>query len=350
MRKEVLPIFLIIIFILPYGYYFAGNQVYAIVADTNHDCWGNFDQNTPEEFAPLRHEIPLSNATYQENITTNIMDGLSQYWWPSHEPAIIEVEGLALSAWYYKQPDPNESMPWVIFVHGIRGCKAGGSILLPAGMLIDAGYNVIAFDMRDHGESDVEDGFVSAGQKEWRDVVAVHDWLIENQSAEEGRIGLFGTSMGAGTAAITFAQDSRIQVAWLDSPFSDMGKIIEEELEFQGLPTFLGGAGIFAGKIQTGEDLTALSPLDAATEIGDRHMYVVHGTFDGRVKVHHGQSMCDEALEHGVEGNVECWIKDSRIIYNVEGENETDEHVTLMLTDTDEYEQRLIAFFDKSFA
>ena len=55
--------------------------------------------------------------------------------------------------------------------------------------------------------------------------------------------------------------------------------------------------------------------------------------------------MCDEAMEHGIEGNVECCIEDSQIIFDVIGENQTDEHVTLMLTDTDEYEQRLIGFF-----
>ena len=77
-------------------------------------------------------------------------------------------------------------------------------------------------------------------------------------------------------------------------------------------------------------------------------MYVVHGNQDGRVKVHHGQSMCDEAMENGIEGNVECWIEDSQIVFDVIGENQTDEHVTLMLTDTDEYEERLIGFFTET--
>jgi len=347
MRKDLLSISLMIIFFLPYGYYFAGIQVYNIVAATDTECSGNFDKNTPEQFAPLRERVPLNQSNYQENITSNIMENLSQYWWPSYQSVLIEVEGedLLLSAWYLEQ---DESMPWVIFVHGIRGCKAGGSILLPSGMLAKAGFNVIVFDLRDHGQSSIEDNRVSAGQKEWMDVVAVYDWLISEKGAEEGKIGLFGTSMGAGTAAITFSQDSRFNSLWLDSGFSDMKKIIEEELEFQGLPTFLGGAGIFAGKIQTGENLARLSPLSAASEIGDRHMYVVHGNQDPRVKVHHGKSMCEEATTHGLEGNVECWFADSQIVYDVVGENQTDEHATMMLTHTDMYEERLIEFFSET--
>ena len=59
-------------------------------------------------------------------------------------------------------------------------------------------------------------------------------------------------SMGAGTSAIAFSMDDRIQAVWLDSGYADMGDIVVEELEFQGFPTFLG-AGIFAGKIIAGQ-------------------------------------------------------------------------------------------------
>jgi dipeptidyl aminopeptidase/acylaminoacyl peptidase len=275
------------------------------------------------------------------------MNGLSQYWWPGYQHASIEVEGedILLSAWYFKQDD---SMPWVIFVHGIRGCKSGGELMISSGMLVNAGFNVISFDLRDHGESSIDDNRVSGGQDEWNDVVAVFDWLISEQGAEAEKIGLFGTSMGAGTVAIAFSLDDRMQSVWLDSGYSDMGKIVVEELEFQGLPTFLGGAGIFAGKISAGQNLVEYSPLEAASEIGDRHMYVVHGNQDKRVRLHHGEEMCEVAMEKGIEGNVECWFKDSVIRYDVGDGMESDEHVTLMLTDTDEYETRLVGFFTDS--
>lgn len=346
-KKELLPFFLMLILIMPYGYYFAGKQVYDTVAHTNTDCWGNFDQNTPEQFAPLRKEVPLNESTNSENITSNIMEGLSEYWWPGYENATIEVEGedLFLSAWYLRQ---NDSMPWVIFVHGIRGCKSGGELMISSGMLANAGFNVISFDLRDHGESSIDDNRVSGGQDEWKDVVAVFDWLIDEQDADSDEIGLFGTSMGAGTVAIAFSLDDRMQSVWLDSGYSDMGKIVVEELEFQGLPAFLGPAGIFAGKISAGQNLVEYYPLEAASEIGDRHMYVVHGNQDKRVRLHHGEEMCEIALENGQEGNVECWFEDSVIRYDVGEGMTSDEHVSLMLTHTDDYETRLVDFFTRS--
>jgi len=346
-KKELLPFFLMLILIMPYGYYFAGKQVYDTVAHTNTDSWGNFDQNTPEQFAPLRNEVPLNESINSENITSNIMDGLSEYWWPGYENATIEVEDedLFLSAWYLRQ---NDSMPWVIFVHGIRGCKSGGELMISSGMLANAGFNVISFDLRDHGESSIDDNRVSGGQDEWKDVVAVFDWLIDEQDAEPDEIGLFGTSMGAGTVAIAFSLDDRMQSVWLDSGYSDMGKIVVEELEFQGLPTFLGPAGIFAGKISAGQNLVEYYPLEAASEIGDRHMYVVHGNQDKRVRLHHGEEMCEIALENGKEGNVECWFEDSVIRYDVGKGMDSDEHVSLMLTHTEDYDNRLVEFFTRS--
>ena len=76
-------------------------------------------------------------------------------------------------------------------------------------MLLNAGFNVIVFDLRDHGQSSIDDDRVSGGQDEWRDVIAVHDWLIDEQGADPDKIGLFGTSMGAGTSAIAFSLDDQ---------------------------------------------------------------------------------------------------------------------------------------------
>ena len=55
---------------------------------------------------------------------------------------------------------------------------------MPAGMLANAGFNVIVFDLRDHGESSIDDDRVSGGQDEWVDVIAIFDWLVEEQNAD----------------------------------------------------------------------------------------------------------------------------------------------------------------------
>ena len=90
------------------------------------------------------------------------------------------------------------SQPWVILVHGIRSCKANHEVLIPAAWLHQAGFNVVLFDMRDHGESTVEDGLVSAGQREYRDILAVWQWIQDEKDVLPERIGALGISLGAG--------------------------------------------------------------------------------------------------------------------------------------------------------
>ena len=46
-----------------------------------------------------------------------------------------------------------------------------------------------------------------------------------------------------------------------------------------------------------------------------------------RVRVHHGEKMCDEALEHGDEDKVECWFKDSVVRFDVGRGMESDEDI-----------------------
>ena len=106
-KREFFPFLLMLFVLTPTGYYLAGSIVYNEVAKTNTDCWGNFDQNTPTQFAPLRNEVPLNESENSENFTSNIMENLSQYWWPEYRHATIEVEDedLFLSAWYYNRAE-----------------------------------------------------------------------------------------------------------------------------------------------------------------------------------------------------------------------------------------------------
>ena len=47
------------------------------------------------------------------------------------------------------------------------------------------------------------------------------------------------TGEQTGTVALAFAEEPRIHAAWLDSPFADMEKIIQSELQIAGFPAYL---------------------------------------------------------------------------------------------------------------
>lgn len=125
-------------------------------------------------------------------------------------------DGLKLAAWYVPavQPPGPQASPSIILAHGLMDSKWTMLQLVP--WLHEAGYNVLAFDFRGHGDSDKEP--TTIGRLEVRDVQGALDWL-EGEGVGE-RIGGLGMSMGAAALVNTAAQDSRLDALVLDSLFA----------------------------------------------------------------------------------------------------------------------------------
>lgn len=342
---RTLPAFLVLLLAAaPALYYQVGLYVYFEIAKTDLECTSHAPYNTPAEFEPHLYPENIEGYTHQWNDT--IVANISQYYMQSWENATIHLEDepISISAWYVEQ---DTNAPWVILIHGIRSCKANHEVLIPAGMLSNNGFNVLMIDLRDHWQSTVEDELVSAGQREWRDVLAAWSWLQSEKGVQAEHIGLYGASMGAGTAALTFAKESMIQSVFLDSVYFSMDTILREELEYQGLPPVLVDAAIFAGKVYSGDDIVDIEPYEAAERLNGRWMFIAQSNNDTRIRLHHGNSMCEAAKEHSE--HVECWFADSAVQFTSDdGEQAVLAHVTLMLTQPELYEQKLVMFFTQS--
>ena len=96
--------------------------------------------------------------------------------------------------------------PAVVLVHGIQSCRREANVLLPAAMLHRAGFSVFLMDLRDHGDSDGDDGRFAGGSEEYLDVLGGWDWVADRAWRGE-RIGLLGLSFGAVNAIIAGAQE-----------------------------------------------------------------------------------------------------------------------------------------------
>ena len=194
-RRTVPAMLIFILASAPFLYFQVGNLVYTQAAASSPDCSGHSARNSPDQFSvELWHE-DVTTVTHQKNET--LAANLEPLWFEQWDNVTIDVpnEPITLAAWVMEH-DP--SQPWVIIVHGIRSCKANHEVLIPAAWLHDAGFNVILFDMRDHGDSTTEDGLVSAGQREYRDFLAVWQWIQDEKGTQPENIGAVGISMGAG--------------------------------------------------------------------------------------------------------------------------------------------------------
>ena len=318
MKKKVVRASAIAILLLVVIYFGLSYAVYDKLSKVTHG--GGVDaNNTP--------------ASYKMTVDEWSSFNVSPYFVADYEKVRFSSrqKGINLAAWYIPgKPDA----PVVILTHGLNGCKCSPRILTVAGMLHRHGFNVLAYDMRNHGESDIDDGRAAIGNKEYQDLLGAWDWLVSEKGYNPKRIGVFGESLGAGTTLIAFGQEPRIAAAFVDSPYSDLPEIINEELARNNYPTILEPGAIFAARAVAGDNLVAFSPKDAINKDAGRPIFIVHGTGDARINVHHTQQLAELASQ--TNANVTVWMP--------EGVG----HVMTEFALPNEYEQRLVAFFQQA--
>jgi dipeptidyl aminopeptidase/acylaminoacyl peptidase len=299
-------------------YFVISYVIYDKLAKITHGGGDNVG-NTPTSY----------KMTYEEwmafDVTPYFVQEYEEVAFPSRQA------GINLAGWFVAG---EAEAPVIIVTHGLNGCKCDPNVLTVAGMLNHNGFNVLLYDMREHGESDIEDGRAAIGNEEYQDVLGAWDWLVHERQYDPERIGVYGESLGAGTTLIAFGQEPGITAAFVDSPYSDLPTIIDEELARNGYPTLLGPGALLVARLVAGDNLVAFSPKDAITNDAGRPIFIVHGTGDTRIDVHHTRDL--ETLAKQVGANVTVWIPEG--VTHVGGE----------FALPDEYEQRMVEFFQQA--
>ncbi len=122
--------------------------------------------------------------------------------------AFPAADGVGLKGWFIPSGLP-EPGPAIVFVHGwmwnrlgnvahqVKGLKDADVDFLPAAKgLHDAGFHVLLFDVRWHGESDRGPKPLTYGPVEARDYIGAVRYLRSRPEVDGERIGAIGTSMG----------------------------------------------------------------------------------------------------------------------------------------------------------
>ncbi len=318
MRKIGLSVVGVVLAAAGAGYIGIGLVLHGILTDISDGCRNR--SNRPDLF------------TDHSDFFAPQSPDLSPFYMEAYESVTFESResGINLSAWYIPGDGDKGA---VISVHGIGSCKYSVVNLLQAGMLNKAGYTMLVMDVRDAGDSDFEDGRSAIGNEEYLDVLGGFDWLQAEQGFDSDKIGVLGNSLGAATALIAFSQEPDLSAAFVDSPFDNLPQIIREELVREGYPQFLYSAGLIAARLR-GDDVLFSNPYDAIDNANGRPIFITHGTEDGRIGVHHTQQLAERAENNGA--NATIWIIDGL------------DHVRAAGQRIEEYEQRLVTFFDES--
>lgn len=120
------------------------------------------------------------------------------------EASFATRDGVTLTGWYV--PSANESA--VVLLHGSGSNRS--AVLDHAVVLARAGYGVLLFDARGHGESGGR--AMDFGWFGDRDVAAALDYLEQRAEVDPARLAAVGLSMGGEEAIGAAAADSRLQV------------------------------------------------------------------------------------------------------------------------------------------
>jgi uncharacterized protein len=119
-------------------------------------------------------------------------------------------DGFPLAGWYI----PTHNGAVVLMLHGYGANRT--ELLERAVVLAKAGFGVLLYDLRGHGESG---GVIRAmGWPDTKDVQAAVDFARQLPGVDRDRIGIFGFSIGGQIALRAAAEDKRLHAIFVDDP------------------------------------------------------------------------------------------------------------------------------------
>lgn len=236
-----------------------------------------------------------------------------------HEVSFTATDGLHLRGWWIPaahtaDTDSAANLPadfgqrTVIFCHGFGADKAAQLRLVRD--LVPNGYNVLAFDMRAHGESDGQ--LTTFGDLERRDVLGAVRWARETHPNESRKIFGLGESLGAaaliGAASDPSADGQAIEAIVVFAPYDRLATLVQGIADAHFVPA----AGWIATHIalplagaQLGTPLADFSPDRDVEKIAPRPVLVIATEKDRDIDINRSH----EVYEAACQPKYAYWIK-----------------------------------------
>ncbi|MEP6681046.1 MAG: alpha/beta hydrolase [Chloroflexota bacterium] len=228
---------------------------------------------------------------------------------PEHCPArnaaagkmVVTDDGVRIAGWYIPAaggigPAGNT----VVLIHGSQQTK---SEMLAWGSVLHDRFNLVAFDLRNHGQSSGNQ--TTQGALEQLDLKAVLDWLMK--AKKPAKVAVLGLSLGAATAVNEATTDKRVNALVLGSMHATLANAAQARLDTSGYPLSMAGAWavLLGGLIRTGQDMSAVDPVQAIARLGKRPVLVLAGGADRSVGRNDAQEILDAARAAGINAQLQ---------------------------------------------
>ena len=186
------------------------------------------------------------------------------------------TDGLTLKGWWFK----TGSEKLVIMIAGLIPNRTNVDYygMWVAKDMVDAGYDVILYDSRAHGES--EGSRNSYGRKEGEDILGAVDFAKEKGFTPEN-IAIIGDSTGAVSILMIVDQLNDIGALVIDTAATDYKPIIVDRLwiEKKIPPIFAPGIFFFTDTV-FGLGIGEVKPIEKIKLVPERKFLFLHGELD----------------------------------------------------------------------
>ncbi|WP_404407099.1 alpha/beta hydrolase [Jeotgalibacillus malaysiensis] len=279
MKKKwiVIPAVMVILVVVMYGA--VGNYFYNYALSAKDE----------KEFLEGNPNLAESEAVMAE--VAEALDEADEAFEQEHQPenlTITSEDGLKLSADVYENKEAGDA--WAIVAHGYMMDASGMTRYIRN--FYDEGYNVIAPDLRGHGNS--EGDYIGMG---WHDRLDMLQWIDEVVKINpEAEIALFGISMGGATVMMTSGEElpRNVKVIVEDCGYTSVSDVFTYQLDdLFGLPEFpVLNAANTVTNIRADYDLYEASAVNQVAR-SETPMLFIHGDEDTFVPF----EMLDEVYE-----------------------------------------------------
>ncbi|MBO9475943.1 alpha/beta hydrolase [Shimia sp. R11_0] len=207
---------------------------------------------------PTAEQMAIIQAMAQGNTIVNrtpVLKTPADYGMDYEDVFFPALDGVPLEAWFIPAEGSDKLIicnhPLTFSRYGFPGHLEPWSQFAPVNVefgkaykaLHDAGYNVLTYDMRNHGHSGAANaGLAAYGLFEWRDVAGAQIYVQSHERLKHMTVGLFNPCNGGNSAMVAMSKrpDLFVDVRAFVCPQPCSSRTASEEIgKLQGIGEFI---------------------------------------------------------------------------------------------------------------